>query len=175
MAFQFAIVVAAAIASVPLGAHAGQESAPATEPLETHFAYCGTGETLVFAGDVQDDFGLAIAVCVNDETLTIRYSGEGDPQAVSCRIGKCAGIIDFGHHVRYRLTIITLAWRDEKGEMKLIESFDAQNTDEEPIHIVSVIWSPAQAELGDIEPQGYQVVARTQPLSLVALSDWNWP
>jgi len=129
----------------------------------------------VFAGDVQDDFGLGIAVCVSDRNLTIRYSGEGDPQAVSCRIGACAGVIDFEHYVRYRLTIITLAWRDENGAFKLTESLDTQNEGKEPVHIVTHSWSPEPGEFADAEPLEYPVAAYTEPLSLLRLNDRNWP
>lgn len=175
MAVRFALLAGAMLASAPLAADAGHQSTPSPEPTEYRALPCEAGEALVFAGDVEDDFGLSIAVCVRDETLTIRYSGEGDPQAVSCRIGACAGIIDFDHYVRYRFTIITLAWRDEKGEFKLTESFDAQNEGEEPVHIVTHTWSPAQEEFGEVEPLEYPVVAVTESLSLVALSYWDWP
>ena len=175
MAIRFALLLGTVLASAPLAAVAGLEPTPPPAPVEFGFLQCESGETLVFAGEVQDDFGLSIAVCVNDETLTIRYSGEGDPQAVSCRIGECAGIIDFDHYVRYRFMIITLAWRDENGEQKLTESFDAQNEGEEPVHIVTNTWSPAQEKFGEAEPLEYPVVAYTEALSLAALSDWNWP
>ena len=171
MAVRFALLAGAALVSAPLAADTGQESPPSPQPPAFGALACEGTETLVFAGDVQDDFGLSIAVCVGDQNLTIRYSGEGDPQAVSCRIGECAGIIDFKHYVRYRLTIITLAWRDENGEFKLTESLDAQNEGEAPVHIVTHSWSPEPRDSAAVEPLKYPVAAYTEPLSLLRLSD----
>ena len=101
---------------------------------------CQPGENMVFKGDVQDDFGLGIAVCLEGETLSVRYSGEGDPQVVSCQVGQCGGVIDFTHYVRYRFTVLTLTWRDQYGEQALVESFDAQSARGEPAHTVSHTW-----------------------------------
>jgi hypothetical protein len=168
-------LVAGAILAFPLEANAGHDPAPSAEPAELPSGQCRSGETTVFAGEVQDDFGLGITVCMSNETLTVRYSGEGDPQVVSCRIGECAGIIDFDHYVRYRLTIITLVWRDKNGEMTLTESFDAQNIGEEPVHIITSTWSPPEARLADLQPDEYPVIAQTPPLSLMALSYRNRP
>lgn len=122
-----------------------------------------------------DDPLLNIAVCMREETLTIRYVQRGYPQAVSCRIGSCAGIIDFHHYVRYRLTIVTLVWRDEHAEHTLTESLDAQNEGGEPAHIVTHAWVSAQAGLADAEPLHCRMVAYTEPLSLVALHYRHWP
>lgn len=175
MAVRFALLAGAALVSAPLAADTGQENPPSPQPPAFGALACEATETLVFAGDVQDDFGLSIAVCVGDQNLTIRYSGEGDPQAVSCRIGECAGIIDFKHYVRYRLTIITLAWRDQNGEFKLTESFDAQSEGEAPRHIVTHSWAPPHEEFGDVEPLEYPVAAYTQALSLMALENRTGP
>jgi hypothetical protein len=170
MAVRFALLAGAMIASAPLAADAGHEHVLSPEPASYRGLACETDETRVFAGDVEDDFGLSIAVCVHDETRTIRYSGEGDPQSVSCRIGACAGIIDFDHYVRYRFTIITLEWRDENGEFKLTESFDAQDEGGEPVHHVTHIWMPPCEVLGHAELLEYAVVAHTPALSMMALS-----
>lgn len=183
MAVGFALLAGTVLVSAPLKEDAGQEHAPSPEPASYRGLTCEPDETRVFAGDVQDDFGLGIAVCAGDETLTIRYSGEGDPQAVSCRIGACEGIIAFDHYVRYRLTIITLAWRDENGAFKLTESFDAQNEAGAPVHNVTHSWAPPGAESGgesggepgDVQPLEYPVVAYTEALSLAALSYRNMP
>ncbi|MBE5075023.1 hypothetical protein IM511_12070 [Erythrobacteraceae bacterium E2-1 Yellow Sea] len=175
MAVRFALLAGAVLVSAPLAAEAGHDRVVSPEPASYRGLACETDETRVFAGDVEDDFGQSIAVCVRDEALTIRYSGEGDPQAVSCRIDACAGIIEFDHYVRYRFTIITLAWRDENGEFKLTESFDAHNEGEEPVHIITHTWSPEPVEFADAEPLEYPVVAYTEPLSMVTLSYRNWP
>jgi len=175
MAVRFALLAGAVLASTPLAADAGHERVLSPEPASYRGLPCETDETRVFAGDVEDDFGLGIAVCVRDQILTIRYSGEGDPQAVSCRIDACEGIIAFDHYVRYRLTIITLAWRDENGAFKLTESFDGQNEAGAPVHNVTHSWAPPGTESGDVQPLEYPVVAYTPALSLAALSYRNLP
>lgn len=174
MDVRFALLAGAMLAGAPFAADAaGHEAALSPQPAAHGAVPCASGETLVFSGDVQDDFGLGIAVCVSDEAITIRYSGEGDPQAVSCRIGECAGIIDFDHYVRYRLTIITLTWRDDNGQMRLTESLDAQHEGDAPRHIITHAWVPPGARAGDQEPQEYPVIAYTQALSLIALSGFG--
>jgi hypothetical protein len=175
MIVRFAFLAGAMLAGTPLAADGGHERAPSPDPMEFGALPCETGEALLFAGDVEDDFGLSIAVCVRDQTLTIRYSGEGDPQAVSCRIGACEGIIEFDHYVRYRLTIITLAWRDKNGAFKLTESFDAQNEGGAPVHNVTHSWMAPGEEVSDAQPLEYPVVAYTPALSLAALSYRNLP
>lgn len=175
MAVGFALLAGSVFVSAPLAADTGHERVVSPEPASYHGLACETDETRVFAGDVEDDFGLSIAVCVRDQTLTIRYSGEGDPQAVSCQIDACEGIIAFGHYVRYRLTILTLAWRDRNGAFKLTESWDAQNEGGAPVHSVTHSWMPPGEEAGDVQPLEYPVVAYTPALSLVALLYRNLP
>ncbi len=142
---------------------------------------CPGGEELIFAGEVEDDFGLGIAVCMTSQgeptaqRITIRYSGEGGGRTVTCLLAQCDSIIEFSKYVRPRFTILTLLWRDENGEQKLVESYDAQNEGKEPVHIVQHYWAPASREssIGDVP--GYHVEISTPPLSLLALSEIGEP
>ncbi len=159
--------------------------APATHVAETSTTLgnavdCKADEELVFAGDVEDDFGLSITVCLmpgtdpHEPTVTIIYSGEGGTRSVSCKPSECSGFIDFTHYVRPRFTILALTWRDENGEQRLVETFDAQALDSDPIHSVSHSWAtpPMQGQTDgnqDEPPLSYQVVPQTQPLSMLRL------
>ncbi len=159
--------------------------APATPAAEASTTLgnaidCEAGEELVFAGDVEDDFGLSVTVCLksgadpHEPTVTIIYSGEGGTRSVSCKSSECSGVIDFTHYVRPRFTILTLTWRDENGEQRLVETFDAQALDSNPVKSVSHSWAPppmlGQTNQNQNEPpQIYQVVPQTQPLAMLRL------
>ncbi|MEP5938273.1 MAG: hypothetical protein ABJ239_08100 [Erythrobacter sp.] len=140
---------------------------------------CEATEEVVFAGNVEDDFGLSVAVCLerqadeNAPRITVRYSGEGGGSAVSCIAGQCEGLIRFEHYVRYRFTVLTLSWFDENGSQRIVETFDAQAPDEEPTHALTHTWLPSSAKIGseaDIDaPQEYPIIAETQQLALLRL------
>jgi hypothetical protein len=140
---------------------------------------CVSAEEMVFAGDVKDGFGLSITVCLtqppqsSEPRISIHYSGEGGTRTISCEPSQCSGIIDFSHYVRPRFSILTLTWHDENGVQRIIETFDAQSLDSQPIHSVTHSWKPADAravdDSTDEEPQSYPVEANTQKLALLAL------
>lgn len=139
---------------------------------------CVAGEKMVFAGDVQDDFGLGVAVCVSGHAnadqarISVRYSGEGGGRAVSCVAAQCDGVIELDHYVRPRFTILTLRWRDESGEQRIVESFDAQDHGEKPVHLLTHFWvAPGQAGR-DADSVGHRVIAHSEPLSLLQLQTY---
>ena len=116
---------------------------------------CGANETDVFSGQVEDDLGLDLSVCVAgdegepDAAITIRWSGEGGSDSVSCRAGECEGVIEYARYTRPRFTIVTLAWAKDGAIQRLTQSFDAQG--ETPKASVSHIWTSQNADLGSVE------------------------
>ena len=176
-----------AICSVPMLAvlAAGSLACAPAEPTANSVAPiligqgCEANEELVFSGNVQDDFGLSVAVCLehqSEETsprITVRYSGEGGGNAVSCIAGLCEGQIEFDHYVRYRFTVLTLSWFDDYGSQSIVETFDAQEQDEEPKHGLTHVWTPSSAKIASepgIDPeQEYPMIAETKQLALLRL------
>ena len=136
---------------------------------------CETGHTPVFEGDVQDDFGLSIAVCLREEDgvvpalVSIRYSGEGGTQRVSCLAGQCRGIISLRRYTRYRFTMLTLQWRDENGIQTLSESFDAQDQGGEAKVTVTHSWKPSESIESGVPAPIFPVTPRSAPLQLLTL------
>lgn len=136
---------------------------------------CQDEEELIFAGEVEDDFGLSITVCRAGrgnpqlERLTVHYSGEGGGSSVSCLLKDCGEKIEFSHYVRPRFTILSLTWRDNNGEQKLVETFDAEDQNEEPYHSVRHSWIPTHDKDDNLESVSYSVDASTKPLSLLSI------
>lgn len=159
-------------------ANAAQICSDEAEVPDLHGQSCMPHEALIFAGEVRDDFGLDITVCIAETDhaagaeVIVRYSGEGGNREVSCRSKQCDEKIEFSHYVRAKFTVLALTWRDENGEQKLVESFDAQDKFADPVHTVNHIWAPRlkAGSLGD--PESYPVAANTPPLSLLTLENW---
>ena len=136
---------------------------------------CDSVQRTVLVGEVDDGFGMSVAVCVSEHAaddhagIQVRYSGEGGGRTVSCIASACNGIIDFTHYRRFRFTVITLEWRDDNGVHRLVETYDAQAADQPPSHSLTHAWQPSVGEPGDPEVSMYPVHTPNQPLSLLEL------
>ncbi|MGB3472447.1 MAG: hypothetical protein WBA51_16655 [Erythrobacter sp.] len=154
------LAAAAFMASTTSLAIAAPDGFDEADLAATSVHLCNPDEALIFAGVVRDDFGLGIAVCIAEQDhpegamVTVRYSGEGGGREISCRSVQCDGIIEFSHYVRPRFTVLTLKWRDENGEQELVESFDAQDGFEHPVHSVRHRWAP-RSNAGSSIPTHY--------------------
>lgn len=143
-----------------------------TLPLAT---LCKANETSVFSGDVQDDFGLTISICLDSQAtdgsqvISVRSEGEGGGTVVSCETHLCDGIIEFEHYRRYRFTQLTLSWFHDGSQQILSESFNAEDSSAPPVHSVLHNWSTTDARVQGLTPDTYPVLPSTKPLSLLRL------
>jgi len=135
---------------------------------------CQQGETYVFSGAVEDGFGPDLAVCViggegeQDATVTVRWSGEGGDDSVSCRASECDGVMEYSRYTRPRFTIVTLAWSKDGMVQRLIQSLDAQG--EAPEASVRHFWAPRSAGLGSTE--SFPVRTGACNLALMKMGEW---
>lgn len=166
------VLLLAWISAFSIACAPGKDAAESA-PVPGNAIDCQAGEDLVFAGEVQDDFGLSINVCLKpsqaEPLVSIHYSGEGGTRTVACKPSQCSGTIDFSHYVRPRFSILTLTWRDENGVQRIVETFDAQLLDSEPLHHVSHSWTPFEPQGAAAQPQSYPVTPQTNTLSLLRL------
>tara|TARA_R110002124_G_scaffold213050_1_gene379203 strand:- start:28 stop:630 length:603 start_codon:yes stop_codon:yes gene_type:complete len=136
---------------------------------------CAQGEERIFLAEVVDDFGLTIALCIlpapkrDESRIALRYSGEGGKRELSCIAKDCAGILKFSHYRRPRFTVLRLAWRDEEGLKRIVETFDGQDPEANPHHSVTFSWTTA-AKIGtDIDARSFSAISHNQPLALLRL------
>ena len=166
-----------------VGAPPLAESEPA--PASDVASLCQAGEKTVFSGNVQDDFGLGISVCVDANgsdgatTISIRSEGEGGGTVVSCKAGQCEGVIGMQHYTRYRVTMLTLEWMDRGQFNRIVESFNAEDPKAEPAVSVTSEWASVEMIADGTPALEYPVVVFTEPLSLMDIADIlpaaDWP
>ena len=122
-------------------------------------------------GEVQDDLGLDVAVCLNDEEpqqrLTIRWSGEGGGDAVSCYVKECEGIVEYSRHTSPHLTVLTLTWAKNGSTQKLYQSLSRPTLDMPVVAHTTHIWDVAGAPEGTGE--SFPVLTQAAPLALMQL------
>lgn len=158
--------------------------ASAPVPLaQTAPTLCKTGETAVFYGQVRDDFGLDVAVCFSgdkdDQTVTVRWEGEGGGAAVSCRSSECDGHIEYARYTSPHLTILQLAWRKDGSIQRLYQTLERAGPGEVATHTTSHSWESAGAASSDVCT--YEVVSDAEHLQLMRLEevlsprDWAAP
>ncbi|MEO1730930.1 MAG: hypothetical protein AAFR64_09340 [Pseudomonadota bacterium] len=132
---------------------------------------CEAAEETVISGAVQDDLGLDVAVCLEDEEqqqrLTIRWSGEGGGDAVSCLASECQGVIEYSRHTSPHLTVLTLTWTKGGGTQKLYQSLSRPTPDVPALAQTTHIWEVAGAQAGSAE--SYPVLTQAAPLALIQL------
>lgn len=140
---------------------------------------CEAGEKVMFSGNVQDDFGLGLSVCVMPgkgdapATITIRSEGEGGGTVVQCLATECGGVIDMTQYTRPRFTVLTLEWMDNGHWNKLTESYDAESTpDNQGVSVVSFQWASEDMLEAGTEPLDDPVQAFTKPLSMLELTSY---
>lgn len=146
---------------------------------------CEDGETTVFSGDVEDDFGLGLSVCVvqgsseGQTRITVRTSGEGGGSTTSCMADACDGVIGLQHYRRPRMTILKLEWMDNGSFNRLTETFDAEVPEAPPIDEVTYHWASARMLAEGTAPLADPVTTRTEALSLLKLASYlparDWP
>jgi hypothetical protein len=159
LAFDFLAILAAASASA---------SDATVQPY-----LCNQSETAVFFGHVEDDFGLDVAVCLSAgrkaRTVTVRWSGEGGGDSVSCVSEKCDGVIEYSRYTSPHQTILQLAWTKDGHVQRLYQSLDQSRPSDAAIAKTSHLWEVA----GGVpdEAQSFPVRTNAAPLALMALSD----
>lgn len=132
---------------------------------------CEDSESTVFFGQVEDDFGLDVAVCLSGENgehrLTIRWEGEGGGSSVSCAQGNCDGRIEYSRYTSPHLTVLTLAWRDGKHVQWLTQTTGRDDLDEPATGETRHFWqTPGTAREDALD---YPVNTNADDLSLMAL------
>lgn len=144
---------------------------------------CHADEDTVLYGQVQDDLGLDVAVCLSGDEekrrLTIRWVGEGGGAAVSCDYGECDGIAEYSRYTSTHLTILQLAWRKDDSIQRLYQTLVRASPSEAATHTTSHFWETAGAASSDVT--AYEVVSDGEPLQLMQLEgivptrDWARP
>jgi|GEM_PF-4121780 len=115
------------LAAMALASTVAPNEAPNEATLDTPLpTLCKASETTILYGQVEDGFGLDVAVCTSGDedakTLTIRWDGEGGGSSVSCAQGNCNGRIEYSRYTSPHLTVLTLAWRDGEHSQWLTQS-----------------------------------------------------
>ncbi|WP_284126118.1 hypothetical protein [Parerythrobacter aestuarii] len=188
--------VAAAAALVSVHPALAQDNVPADPPAEevpakappamfltaadpAPSSLCQAGEQLLFSGNVLDDFGLGLSVCASPgerdapATIAIRSEGEGGGTVVQCLATECGGFIEMTQYTRPRFTVLTLEWMDNGNWNKLTESYDAEQTaDGEGVSVVRFQWASEDMLEAGTEPLDDPVEAFTEPLSMLALTQY---
>jgi hypothetical protein len=146
-------------------------AAPVVVVPEADLTLCEAHEQTVFYGQVADDFGLDVAVCTSgdkaDQTLTIRWEGEGGGSSVSCAQGDCDGRIEYSRYTSHHLTILTLAWRDGEHTQLLTQTVGRGDVDEPAKGSTSHSWQTPGTEREDALE--FPVNTNARELSLMAL------
>ena len=116
---------------------------------------CEAHEESIFAGSVEDDFGLDVAVCASNDaqaprrTITIRWSGEGGGDAVSCSAHQCEGVVEYSRYTRPGFTLLRLAWTKNGEIQRLTQSLEH---DGDAVGArTSHIWAPPDVSLEKAE------------------------
>jgi len=151
------------------GAPTPEETAPSS--------LCAESEYTVLAGQVEDDFGFDLAVCVSgeaeDKSLAIRWKGEGGGSSVSCVMRKCDGRIQYSRYTSPTLTILTLAWREggagsrDGGTQRLTQTLSRADLVQPAQTETRHSWLPAGAQRD--EALDCPVVTTAEPLALMEL------
>ncbi|MEL6529113.1 MAG: hypothetical protein AAFQ27_04075 [Pseudomonadota bacterium] len=141
---------------------------------------CNANEQTIISGSVQDDFGLDVAVCVSSKAggqiadekatathLTIRWSGEGGSDEVSCTPDACEGIIEYSRYTSSHLTILQIAWIKDGNVQRLYQSLCRPHLDGPVMTSTTHSWVAARSSLE--AAQHFSVRTNAQPLALMAL------
>jgi hypothetical protein len=159
LAFDFLAILAAASASA---------SDATVQPY-----FCNQSETAVFFGHVEDDFGLDVAVCLSAgrkaRTVTIRWSGEGGGDSLSCVAAQCKGAIEYSRYTSPHLTILQLAWTKDGHVQRLFQTLERSDLSDKAAFKTSHVWEVAGGDPD--EAASFPVRTDAAPLALLALSD----
>lgn len=132
---------------------------------------CQLDETTILSGAVQDDFGLDVAVCLSGEEdsqiLTIRWSGEGGNDSLSCKSNQCDGLIEYSRHTSPHLTILQIAWIKGGNFQRLYQTLQRSSLAEEAIAKTTHSWE--HVSTSEDSAQIYPVLTDNEPLALMRL------
>ncbi|MEL6877530.1 MAG: hypothetical protein AAGL68_05460, partial [Pseudomonadota bacterium] len=137
---------------------------------------CEAGEDTLFAGSVNDDFGLGLAVCrlqggaFAEDRITAVWSGEGGTSRTTCFASKCGEVMRFSRYTRYRYTLLSLTWVTDGHVHTIDETFDAEDMSTPPKSIVHYFWESEWTRENNLKPTSDRIDVRTEPLSLMALA-----
>lgn len=145
---------------------------PAPSPLTpSPLTLCEAGEDTVLYGQVEDDFGLDVAVCTSQkegtQMLTIRWEGEGGGSSVSCTSSTCDGRIEYSRYTSPHLTILTLAWRDGEHTQWLTQTAAREDNGAAATFETQHKWQTPGSEREDALE--YRVKTTGEALSLMGL------
>lgn len=166
MLYPFDILAIIALAGAP----ASQE---ATSPT-----LCENDENTILYGQVQDDFGFDVAVCLSggedNQRLTIRWVGEGGGSSVSCSGDDCQGRIEYARYTSPQLTILTLGWIADGKKQMVTQTFSREGMDAEPQTYATHRWYPEEQSWIEASADGniaYPMTTQDGPLALMAVED----
>lgn len=155
----------------------------ATPVPDAPLTLCEANEQTVLYGQVQDDFGLDVAVCVSgaegNPRLTIRWEGEGGGTSVSCPFRECDGLIEYSRYTSPHLTILKLAWREGDHVQQLTQTLSRSDVQSPAQSETRHSWQPAGVTRE--EALDYPVETTADALALMELEtvlenkDWTVP
>lgn len=155
--------------------------APETEEAKPDLrSLCDAGDTTLFAGSVEDDFGLDVSICVtpdmeaepgqDDPIITAAWSGEGGTARTSCKASECEGVIDYTRYTRPRFTEHSVSWEAFGQSHSIIETHNAEDTTKEPVVTATYVWKSDAMEATGEEALRDPITMRTEPLTMLELS-----
>jgi hypothetical protein len=147
--------------------------APAATDTSVEPYRCKQSETVVFFGNVEDDLGLDVAVCLSGDDkakrVTIRWSGEGGGDSLSCVAAQCKGAIEYSRYTSPHLTILQLAWTKNGHVQRLFQTLERSDLSDKAAFKTSHVWEVAGGDPD--EAASFPVRTDAAPLALLALSD----
>ncbi len=158
------------LAAIAMAATAAEHAPP---------SLCKMGEQTVISGAVEDDFGLDVSVCVMEThseefpgttpRITIRWSGEGGGDAVSCIPGHCDGVIEYSRYTSPHLTILQLAWAKNGHVQSLHQTLSRAGWNDPMVATTTHTWLPAGSPVSDVDESTFPVRTDAMPLALMKL------
>ncbi|MEM7666304.1 MAG: hypothetical protein AAF250_10655 [Pseudomonadota bacterium] len=160
-------------------------AATATETAPA--SLCKADEETIISGAVEDDFGLDVAVCVSREStqvdpgettrpfITIRWSGEGGGDAISCIPSQCDGTVEYSRYTSPHLTILQLAWTNGEYEQRLYQELNRSYLDSPVRSVTTHTWTHKDASTNTVYVDSYPVRTDASSLALMNLEQWLTP
>ena len=147
--------------------------APAARDASVEPYLCKPSETALFFGHVEDDLGLDVAVCLSGDdkakTVTVRWSGEGGGDSVSCLAAQCKGAIEYSRYTSPHQTILQLACAKDGHVQRLYQTLERSDLSDEAVSKNSHVWEVAG---GDPDAAtSFPVRTDAKPLALMAIGD----
>ena len=157
----------------------------ASQPVDTAPpSLCEPGEASIINGTVEDNFGLDVAVCVSESAneddqspprISIRWSGEGGGDVVSCIPSQCNGVIEYSRYSSPNLTILQLAWTKGGHVHRLYQTLDRSNLDKPAHGSTTHSWTHTDTSTGTVYTDSFPMRTNAAPLAMMTLERWLTP